>query len=104
MKSRTSLPICFERNSEETPSLAQQLFGKTKTIFGKELVYVKVSAFETFKFLWLIDGKQRAVFFQETHLLPKWAFDNMLYSSANFFSRIASSAFFSSSERFIYHP
>ena len=63
MKSRTSLPIAI--------GFAQQLLGKAKTIFGKELVYVKVSAFETFKFLWLIDGKQRAVFFQETHLLPK---------------------------------
>ena len=54
-----------------TIGVAQQLLGKTKTIFGKELVYVKVSTIEAFKFLWLIDGKQRAVFFQETHLLPK---------------------------------
>ena len=63
MKSGTSLPIAI--------GFAQQLLGKTKTIMGKELVYVKVSTIEAIKFLWLIDGKQRAVFFQETHLLPK---------------------------------
>ena len=41
-----------------TIGVAQQLLGKTKTIIGKELVYVKVSTIEVFKFLWLIDGKQ----------------------------------------------
>ena len=41
-----------------TIGLAQQLLGKTKAIIGKELVYVKVSTIEAFKFLWLIDGKQ----------------------------------------------